>query len=217
LPEGERTCGCLSGFEPFGGESINPSWKVARRLEEAPLAGVEVVGICLPVAQYRAVDLAVAAIERIAPDLVISLGQAGGRARVTSERIAVNVDDYRMPDNDGNQPDGRRIAADGPDAYLCTLPVKRMVAAMIGAGVPAAISNTAGTYLCNHVAFSVLHYLSGKEQQIPAGFVHLPYLPEQVLSKPGEVPSMTLDLMLAGLEAGLSAAVEALQPLAGAV
>jgi pyroglutamyl-peptidase len=117
----------------------------------------------------------------------------------------VNVDDYRAPDNAGNQPRDQRIVAGAPAAYFCTLPVKEMISAMQAAGAPAAISNSAGTYLCNHVIFGILHHLATarNRSEIPAGFVHLPYLPEQVANKPGEVPSVSLDLMIAAIRAAL--------------
>ena len=132
-------------------------------------------------------------------------------------RIAINVDDYRSPDNDGNQPANERIAPDGPAAYFCTLPVKAMVASMCAQGVPAAVSNTAGTYLCNHVAYGVLHALHGKGRAIPAGFIHVPFLPEQVATKHDDHASMALDTMLCGMRAGLATIVEADAMAAGTV
>lgn len=207
----------VTGFEPFGGEQINPSWEVVQRLLADPPPGLSIAGLPLPVERFRAIDLAVEAIERERPDLVLALGQAGGRARLTPERIAVNVDDYRSPDNAGNQPQDEPIRADAPAAYFCTVPLKQMVAAMISAGAPAAVSNSAGTYLCNHVAFGILHYLATARQEIPAGFVHLPYLPEQVADKRGEVASVSLDVMVAGVGAALSRAAALLSRTAARV
>jgi pyroglutamyl-peptidase len=196
----------LTGFEPFGGEAINPSWEVVRRLQQAPPSGLTVAGLLLPVERFRAIELAVAGIERERPDLILALGQAGGRSRITPERIAINVDDYRSADNAGNQPSDEPIYPGAPAAYFCTVPVKPMIAAMVAAGAPAAISNSAGTYLCNHVAFGILHHLAATGSKIPAGFVHLPYLPEQVLDKRGEMPSMTLDVMVSGIATALTRA-----------
>ena len=193
----------VTGFEPFGGEQVNPSWEVVRRLLQAPPPGLSIIGVRLPVARFVAIDLAVEAIERERPDLVVALGQAGGRARLTPERIAINVDDYRLPDNAGNQPCDEPIKADAPAAYFCTLPVKDMVVAMEAAGAPARVSNSAGTYLCNHVAFGVLHQVAGSGKEIPSGFVHLPYLPAQVADKAGETPSVSLEVMVAGMRAAL--------------
>lgn len=201
----------VTGFEPFGGETINPSWEVASALEQSPPAGCRIIAYRLPVARYRAAEQALAAIARERPDVVLSLGQAGLRSRLTPERIAINVDDYRIADHDGNRPQDEVIVADAPAAYFCTLPIRNMVLAMVAAGVPAAVSNTAGTYLCNHVAFSILHALAGQVQRPLAGFVHLPYLPEQVNDRPGEAPSISLQEQVRGIAAGLSGVRDALQ------
>lgn len=192
-----------TGFEPFGGEALNPSWEVAQRLQQHPPEGCTIVAVRLPVARFVAIELAMEAIERERPDLVFALGQAGGRSRLTPERVAINVDDYRSPDNAGNQPRDETIVSGAPAAYFSTLPLRQMIVAMQAAGAPAAISNSAGTYLCNHVAFGILHHLATSGRQIPAGFVHLPYLPEQIAIKPGEAPSVSLDLMVAGMRAAI--------------
>ena len=147
---------------------------------------------------------AVRAIEKIGPDAVVCVGQAGGRCAVTVERVAVNVDDFSIPDNEGQQPRNLPIVEGGPDAYLSTLPIHEMVEAMRGAGVPAAVSNRAGTYVCNHVMYGVAHYLAQHRPTAISGFIHIPYLPQQVLDKPDK-PSMGLELALRGLTAGLEA------------
>lgn len=145
---------------------------------------------------------ALRAIEKIGPDAVVCAGQAGGRCAVTVERLAVNVDDFSIPDNGGYQPRNLPIVEGGPDAYLSTLPIQEMVEAMRRAGVPAAISNSAGTYVCNHVMYGVAHYLAQHRPTARSGFIHIPYLPQQVLDKPDK-PSMGLELALRGLTAGL--------------
>lgn len=202
----------ITGFEPFGGESVNPSGLAARRLAEAEFTGVETRALELPVVRYRCIELVVDAIERDRPDLVVMLGQAGGRVRLTPERIAINVDDYRRPDNAGNQPADEPIVPGGPAAYFSGLPVKAMVDAVRGAGVPAALSNTAGTYLCNHVSYGVLHHVALRRLPVRAGFIHLPYLPEQAAQKEADAPSLALDDMARGLRAAIRAALEAAAP-----
>lgn len=147
---------------------------------------------------------ALRAIEKIGPDAVVCVGQAGGRCAVTVERVAVNVDDFSIPDNEGQQPRNLPIVEGGPDADLSTLPIHEMVEAMRGAGVPAAVSNSAGTYVCNHVMYGVAHYLAQHRPTAISGFIHIPYLPQQVLDKPDK-PSMGLELALRGLTAGLEA------------
>lgn len=202
----------LCGFEPFGGESRNPSWEVAQQIAAAPPEGTTVTALRLPVIRFEAVARVIAAIEVERPELVIALGQAGGRSRVTPERIAINVDDYRSPDNAGNRPAGEPIVEGGPAAHWCTLPVKGIANAIQQAGIPAAISNSAGTYLCNHTAFGILDYLNTKALTTPAGFIHLPYLPEQALGKAGEVASMSLELMTEAIRIAIEYSL-ARQPL----
>jgi pyroglutamyl-peptidase len=153
----------------------------------------------------RAVEVVAAAIERHRPALVVCLGLAGGRTHVSVERVAINVDDARIADNRGAKPVDEPIAAGGPPAYFATLPVKAMVAAMRAAGVPAEVSNSAGTYVCNHLMYGVLHFLAASGRRARAGFIHLPYAEEQVLERPG-TPAMALAAMVKGVQAGIAAA-----------
>jgi pyroglutamyl-peptidase len=139
--------------------------------------------------------------------VVVMLGQAGSRPWITPERVALNIDDFRMPDHAGNQPQDEPIVPGGPAAYLSTLPVKAMVQAMTAEGVPAVLSNTAGTYLCNHVSYGVLHHLAVRRLATRAGFIHLPFLPEQAAGKDAQVPCLGADTMLAGLRAAVTAAL----------
>ncbi|MDM7853580.1 pyroglutamyl-peptidase I [Cellulomonas alba] len=195
----------VTGFDPFAGEPLNPSWEVARRLP-GTIAGADVVAIQLPTSFRRSASALRSAVVAHEPDAVVSLGQAGGRSAVTPERVAINVDDGRIPDNDGVLPIDEPIAPDGPSAYFSTLPVKAMVAAMTEAGVPAGVSNSAGTFVCNHVFYAARHLVEREFPGTTAGFVHLPYLPSQALGRPG-TPSLSLDAMVTGLEAGLAAIV----------
>lgn len=203
----------ISGFEPFGGERVNPSWEVASRLAAAEIAGAEISVLRLPVAPGDAFALLVERFTVARPDLVLSLGEGGGRMQVMPERIAINWLDCR--DEQGvkhNEP----LEPGGPDAYFTTLPGAEMVAAMIAAGVPAALSNSAGTYICNEIAYRTQHWLANNGRPFVAGFVHLPYLPEQVTQK-RPTPSMGLQTMLDGVSAALAAAVDSLAPAAAAL
>lgn len=194
----------VTGFEPFGGESVNPSWEICTRLPKS-IAGLRVETVRVPCEFRRAIEVACEAIERLGPRLVVCLGQAGGRSRLGVERVAINVDDARAPDNAGTQPIDQPIAADGPPAYFATLPVKAMVAGMRACGVPAELSNTAGTYVCNHLMYGVLHFLAATGAGARAGFIHVPYSEEQVLDK-GGVAAMSVASMARGIEAGIAAA-----------
>lgn len=171
------------------------------------IAGLRVETCRVPCEFRRAVEVVAAAIERHRPALVLCLGQAGGRPHVSVERIAINVDDARAPDNGGAQPLDEPIAAEGPPAYFATLPIKAMTAAMRRAGVPTEVSNTAGTYVCNHLMYGVLHFIAASGLGARAGFVHVPYAEEQVLDKAG-IAAMSVATMAKGIEAGIRAACE---------
>ena len=145
----------ITGFDPFGGESINPALEAVKMLPDA-IAGAEIVKLQIPVVTGRSIQKVHEKMQEIQPDIVISIGQAGGRFGVTPERVAINITDARIPDNDGNQPIDEPIFADGDTAYFSNLPVKAMVQAIKDAGYPASLSNTAGTYICNHVMYTAL-------------------------------------------------------------
>ena len=195
----------VTGFEGFGGEAINPSWEVCTRLPRE-IAGARVETCRVPCEFRRSIEVVAEAIERHRPTLVISLGQAGGRDRIGVERVGINVDDARIPDNAGARPINEAIAANGPPAYFATLPVKAMVRAVRAAGIAAELSNSAGTYVCNHVMYGVLHFLAASGTKARAGFIHVPFLESQVLDKRG-VASMSLDSMVKGITAAIEAAV----------
>jgi len=195
----------VTGFEPFGGEASNPSWEVCERLARE-IAGHRVETCLVPCAFGAALDVVADAIERHRPALVLSLGQAGGRSAIGIERVAINVDDARIADNAGAQPVDEPIAADGPAAHFATVPVKAMAAAIRQAGVPAEVSNTAGTFVCNHLMYGVLHFIAARGHAARAGFIHVPYAEEQVLDKPG-VASMSVASMVKAVEAAVTAAL----------
>jgi pyroglutamyl-peptidase len=168
----------ITGFEPFGGESVNPSWAAVRALQGARIAGHRVETRCLPVVFGGALTCLRKAIAETKPALVICIGQAGGRAQISLERIAINVDDARKPDNAGNSPVDAPIITGGPAGYFSTLPIKRLLAELQRAEIPAEISQSAGTYVCNHVFYGLMHSLR-KRRGLRGGFVHIPYSPEQ--------------------------------------
>jgi pyroglutamyl-peptidase len=182
----------LTAFEPFAGETINPSFEVARALESVAFADASVQIMRLPVDRFQAIEQGLKRIGEASPDLVILLGEGSRRFRINPERVAINVDDFRIPDNKGHQPKGEPIIKDGPAAYFSTLPIYRIVDQLIEAKIPSAISNTAGTYLCNRLFYSVMHFITLEKLPIRAGFVHLPYIHEQTIEKPLDYPSLSL-------------------------
>lgn len=194
----------MTGFDAFAGEAINPSWEICNRLPGS-VGGMRVETVRVPCEFRHAIEVVAGAIERHRPALVLSLGQAGGRAHMSVERVAINVDDARIPDNAGEQPVDEAIAPSGPPAYFSTLPVKAMAQAMRAAGVPTEVSNTAGTYVCNHLMYGVLHFLAASGIEARAGFIHVPYAEEQVLDKPG-VAALGVATMARGVEAAIAAA-----------
>ena len=189
----------LTGFEPFNGALTNPSWEAVRALKGWIEDDFIVEILQLPCVFGFANRVLCGAVDEIKPDIVLCVGQAGGRAALTVERVAINVDDAPILDNDGQQPVDAPIAPEGPAAYFATLPVKAIVGAMRERGLQAAVSQTAGTFVCNHVFYGVMHHLQGRDAS--GGFIHLPYLPEQ-----GE-PSMALRDMIDGLKVAVEVAV----------
>jgi pyroglutamyl-peptidase len=190
----------LTGFEPFGGSDVNPSIEACRRLEGRTFNGYRVVVEEIPLRYAEVRPRLVEAVERHGPSAVVCTGQSGG-ATVNVERVAINVADARIPYNCGDRPRDRVIVEDGPAAYFTGLPYRRLLKAMEEAGVPCILSNSAGTFGCNHVFYELMHYLSVKGVDVPAGFIHVPSLPEQVLEK--KTASMSLDTTVRGLEAVL--------------
>jgi len=195
----------VTGFDCFGGETINPSWEICKRLPHE-IEGMRVETVMLPCEFRRAIEVVAEAIERHQPSIVLSVGQAGGRSRLGVERVGINVDDARIPDNAGAQPIDEEIAPNGPPAYFATVPVKAMARAIREAGIPAEVSNSAGTYVCNHVMYGVLHFLAASGRRARAGFIHVPYAESQVLDKK-DMPAMSIASMAKGVEAAIAAAV----------
>jgi len=181
----------LTGFEPFGGESLNPSEEIVRQLHGLTIIRHRVVGGLLPCVFGAALKELKHLIKLHDPVLVLCIGQAGGRAEITPERVAINVDDARIADNAGQQPVDKPINRAGPVAYWSTLPIKAIVQALQKRGIPAAVSQTAGTFVCNHVFYGLMHELRN-QPKIRGGVVHVPYLPEQTRDK----ASLSLEIMV---------------------
>jgi pyroglutamyl-peptidase len=196
----------LTGFEPFNGAAVNPSWEAVRALDGWTGPGFHVVARELPCVFGRATEVLRAAIDEVRPDVVIAVGQAGGRSELSVERVALNVDDATIADNAGQQPVDVTIAASGPAAYFSTLPIKAIVRALRLRGFPAGVSQTAGTFVCNHVFYGLLHATAG--QALKAGFIHVPFLPEQAAERPERPPSMALRDIVDGLRIAVEIALE---------
>jgi pyroglutamyl-peptidase len=193
----------VTGFEPFGGQSLNPSWEVARALHGLTLPGAQVTAVQLPCVFAQALPVLQQALTTHSPDIVLALGQAEGRCDFSVERVAINVMDARITDNAGAQPIDVPVIARGPAAYFSTLPIKSLVAGLKAAGFPASVSQTAGTFVCNQVFYALQHTLAG--QGVHSGFVHLPLLPEQAAHWPGPVlPSWPVGLQVAGVKQALA-------------
>jgi pyroglutamyl-peptidase len=199
----------LTAFEPFAGEKINPSLEAARQMSRVEFSGALIHTAELPVDRQQAVTTALELIHADRPDIIIMLGEAGGRFRVNPERIAINVDDFRIPDNAGNQPRDEPIVEGGPAAYFSTLPIRAVVDQMISAGIPAAISNTAGTYLCNRLFYSVMHAISTEGLPAIAGFMHLPYLHEQAMNKNPDVASLSRESIVEAVRLAIEVSIRA--------
>ncbi|MBU7018098.1 MAG: pyroglutamyl-peptidase I [Theionarchaea archaeon] len=195
----------ITGFEPFKNEKINPSWEVCRNLIEKEEKFIEVRQ--LPVIYDEAAERALTIFDDIHPDVVLHLGEAGGRTHISVERIAVNCDDASIGDSRGQKRDGIPIKKEGADGLFTTIPVKKIVTALKEAGIPATISNSAGTYLCNHVLYRTLSHVKENNLHVQVGFIHLPYLPQQTVDKPDKA-SMSLDLMVEAVEIALQACDE---------
>ena len=172
----------VTGFDPFGGEKINPSIECVKALPD--IEGVELIRLELPTVFKESAKRLNEVINDVKPDAVLSVGQAGGRTGITMERIAINVDDARIPDNISQQPIDETIQTEGEPAYFSTLPIKRIVKAIREAGISAEVSNSAGTFVCNHIMYQSLFAATKAEKPFKAGFMHIPFIPEQTTDKP---------------------------------
>ena len=184
----------ITGFDAFGGQDVNPSWLAVQALPDQ-VGDFELCKLQIPTIFGTAAKAVLEAAEALQPHVILCVGQAGGRAAVTPERIAVNIRDARIPDNAGNQPDGEAVAPDGPAAYFTTVPVKEMAQAIRDARIPGTVSNSAGAFVCNDVLYSLLHHYAGTDTRV--GFIHVPYIPRQ------GSPSLPLEQTAAALKAAI--------------
>lgn len=196
----------VTGFDPFGKDTINPSIEAVQLLPDT-IKDVEIIKLEIPTKFEESAILVQQTIEQEQPDYVLHIGQAGGRHEITPERVAINMDDASLADNAGNQPIDQVIQDDGEAAYFSTLPVKAMVQYMREEGVAASISNTAGTFVCNHIMYQTLYFVNKAYPAIQAGFIHIPYLPEQVVERQN-IASMALDDIVRGIIAALKAIID---------
>ncbi|AXN39678.1 pyroglutamyl-peptidase I [Peribacillus butanolivorans] len=188
----------LTGFDPFGGERVNPSWEAVKQLHGEVIDDVTLVAEQIPTVFGKSFAVMEQLIQQHNPDIVICVGQAGGRLHITPERVAINMDDARIPDNQGNQPIDEPIADKGPVAYWSTIPIKRIVENMKESNIPASVSHTAGTFVCNHIFYGLMDYITRTSSSIRGGFIHIPFIPEQTINK--EAPSLSLETIVKGIK-----------------
>jgi pyroglutamyl-peptidase len=196
----------ITGFDPFNGETINPAFEAIKLLPDTIL-NVNLIKLEIPTVFKKSIEYIEKVIEKIKPDIIILVGQAGGRSSITVERVAINIDDTNIKDNEGNMPIDIKIKEDGENAYFSNLPIKLIVEKMINNNIPANISNDAGTFVCNHVMYGTLYLISKKYNNIKSCFIHVPYIPEQVLTK-SNIPSMSLKNISKGLEICIKTSIE---------
>ena len=195
----------ITGFDKFGGESINPSSLCVNSLPDV-IDNIEIKKVTLPTVFKDSSRVLEENIKLFSPNIVICVGQAGGRSKITPERIAINIDDARIPDNIGNSPIDEAIRKDGENAYFSTLPIKAIVDKLNKNNIPSAISNTAGTFVCNHIMYEALYITSKNYPNIKAGFIHIPYIEEQVADKPN-MPYMKKEDIIIALKLIIKTAV----------
>lgn len=196
----------VTGFDPFGGEKINPALEIIKLLPSS-LVGNEIKVLEIPTVWKESIRVVEEEIKKFNPDFILSIGQAGGRTDISIERVAINIDDFRIKDNAGNQPIDEKIFEDGENAYFSTLPIKAIQRKIKENKIPASISNSAGTFVCNHVFYGLRYLAEKKYKNTKVGFIHIPYLPEQVLDK-DSIGSMSLETILKGIELAIQAIFE---------
>lgn len=195
----------LTAFDPFGGEKINPALEAVKLVKAEDLTA-ELIKLEVPTVFHKSIKTVQEAMRKHKPDAVLCVGQAGGRFQLTPERVAINLDDARIPDNEGQQPVDEPIFADGADAYFASLPIKAMVESIKAENLPAAVSNTAGTFVCNHLMYGVLYTIAKEFPQCRGGFIHVPFIPDQVVDK-ANTPCLSLSDIARGLTASLQAII----------
>ena len=197
----------ITGFDPFGGESVNPAYEAVKLLPDT-IAGAQIIKLEIPTVFSKSGPAVEAGIQEHQPDIVINVGQAGGRSCVTIEKVAINLADARIPDNAGEQPVDEVLQADGENAYFATIPVKAIVQNVRDHGIPCHVSYTAGTYVCNCVMYNVLYMAAKKYPNIRAGFIHVPFAAEQAVDKANGMAFMSLEMIAKSLEYAIEATVQ---------
>ena len=196
----------VTGFDPFGGEPINPAIESVKKLPDN-IAGAKIIKLEIPTVRKKSLEKIEKAINEHNPEVILSIGQAGGRFDISIERVGINLDDFRIPDNEGNQIIDEPIFPDGENSYFVKLPVKAMIQNVQKNNIPASVSYTAGTFVCNHVLYGVLYLIEKKYKGKKSGFIHIPFLPQQVVDK-RNTPSMELNTIVKGLTAAIEAIVK---------
>ena len=197
----------VTGFDPFGGDKVNPAYEAVKKMPDE-ISGAEIIKVEVPTVFEKSSQVVKEAIQQHQPDVVICVGQAGGRSAVSFERVAINLAEARIPDNEGNQPFDTALEENGPAAYFTSLPIKAMTKNVQDHGLPAYISYTAGTFVCNDIMYRVLYMIDKEYPHMRGGFVHVPYLPEQTLDLPEGTPSMPAEMIAKALACGIRAIVE---------
>ena len=195
----------LTAFDPFDEESINPALEAVKCVSDE-ISGAEIIKLEIPTVFHKSAEVVRQKVIEVKPEVILSIGQAGGITELTPERVAINQDDARIPDNEGNQPIDQPIREDGAPAYFSTLPIKAMVSSIRAESIPASVSNSAGTFVCNHVMYQSLYLAATEMPEVRAGFIHIPYIPQQVVNKPNKA-SMALSDIVKGIEASITAIV----------
>ncbi|WP_148409645.1 pyroglutamyl-peptidase I [Murimonas intestini] len=197
----------VTGFDPFGGEKVNPAYEAVKLLPET-ISGADIIKLEIPTVFSKCGHIVEEAVKVYSPDVVICVGQAGGRTGISIEKTAINLAEARIPDNEGAQPIEESIREDGDTAYFSTLPVKAMAENIRRHGIQAGISYSAGTFVCNYIMYQVLYLADKKYRGIRAGFIHVPYSTEQAALKPEGTPGMSLEDIAGGLEYAIEAVIE---------
>lgn len=201
----------VTGFDPFGGEKINPAIESVKKLPNE-IAGAKIIKLEIPTVCHQSLKVIDDAIKEHDPEVILSVGQAGGRSDITVERIGINIDDCRIHDNAGQQIIDEPVFKDGPTAYFVNIPIKAIVAKIQEHQIPASVSNSAGTFVCNHVTYGVRHIIETKYPGKRSGFIHIPFLPQQVIDKKN-MPSMALETIVEALIVAIEAIVETKEDL----
>ncbi|MGG5359111.1 MULTISPECIES: pyroglutamyl-peptidase I [unclassified Enterococcus] len=204
----------VTGFDPFGGDKVNPAYEAVKKMPDE-IAGAEIIKLEIPTVFGKSGAVLKEAIQQHQPEVVICVGQAGGRAAVSMERVAINLAEARIPDNEGNQPFDTALEEDGDTAYFTSLPIKAMVKNINDHGLPAYISYTAGTFVCNDIMYRLLYMIDKEFPTIRGGFIHVPFSPDQVIDRPVGTPAMSLEDIAASLTYAVEAAVENEQDIKG--